>query len=194
MSAIDDFAQRVLRETEVERIHIFDSTKPVRADIVTVIQTAVAAVVSTDVETREARWKLEQASRRDHAAQLELGRLLLDARSAWPARGRNAKGWGDFVAAVGISQDSALRYMALAKDAAKPVEISRSAGNPGVIELTKGFAKRVRAMLAEQHNAGFGTVIAAELRRLADEMEQAAHSAAEYSQAYAAATAQQEAA
>lgn len=42
------------------------------------------------------------------------GALLRGVRAHWPSSGPRAKGWGNFIAARGISQDSALRYILLA--------------------------------------------------------------------------------
>jgi hypothetical protein len=46
---------------------------------------------------------------------LRIGGLLLKARGAWPERGPNAKGWGEFLRELGVGEDSALRYMAEAR-------------------------------------------------------------------------------
>lgn len=53
----------------------------------------------------------ETALRKREEFRLELGRHLLSARKAWPERGPNAKGWGDFLAKEGIEQSTAWRYM-----------------------------------------------------------------------------------
>lgn len=45
---------------------------------------------------------------------LELGRELVKARKAWPARGPKAKGWGELLEREGIEQQTALNYMRLA--------------------------------------------------------------------------------
>lgn len=49
------------------------------------------------------------------ARRLRIGAQLAKVRPAWPERGPNAKGWGEFLRAVGISEDSALRYIAEAR-------------------------------------------------------------------------------
>lgn len=54
--------------------------------------------------------KREEAARR----RLEMGRVLVEARKAWPARGPKAKGWGEFLANLGITTDTALNWMKLA--------------------------------------------------------------------------------
>lgn len=45
------------------------------------------------------------------ARRIEIGRLLLKTRAAWPERGPNAKGWGEFLKRIGIDQSTAWRYM-----------------------------------------------------------------------------------
>jgi len=45
------------------------------------------------------------------ARRLELGTHLIAARRMWPARGPNAKGWGEFLVEAGIDQDTALVAM-----------------------------------------------------------------------------------
>lgn len=56
------------------------------------------------------------ASREDaHKRRLRIGGILAKVRLAWPERGPNAKGWGEYLRAVGISEDSALRWMAEAR-------------------------------------------------------------------------------
>lgn len=54
--------------------------------------------------------KREDVARR----RLRLGRALAEARKQWPARGPKAKGWGEFLARLGIDQPTAWRYMQLA--------------------------------------------------------------------------------
>lgn len=70
---------------------------------------------------REAEHQEQRAGERHDKARevtarrrLELGRALVEARKAWPARGPKAKGWGEFLERVGIEQDAALRMMHLA--------------------------------------------------------------------------------
>lgn len=55
----------------------------------------------------------EAAQRR----RVEIGKLLVKARTKWPAeRGPGAKGWGEFLARVKIDDATARRYMAEARD------------------------------------------------------------------------------
>lgn len=46
---------------------------------------------------------------------LRIGGWLAKARIAWPERGPNAKGWGEFLRSIALGEDSALRYMAEAR-------------------------------------------------------------------------------
>ncbi len=46
------------------------------------------------------------------ARRLRIGALLAKVRGAWPERGPKAKGWGEYLKRFGISEDSALRYIA----------------------------------------------------------------------------------
>lgn len=62
------------------------------------------------------------------ARRLRIGQQLAKVRPAWPERGPKAKGWGDFLRQVGISEDSALRYMAEARGDVFPQKPS-TAGN-----------------------------------------------------------------
>ena len=58
--------------------------------------------------------KLQDDERSAGARRIRIGRLLMSVRHMWPRGGRSAKGWGDYVAALGISQDTALDWMQLA--------------------------------------------------------------------------------
>lgn len=62
----------------------------------------------------------------------ELGTELATARQAWPQRGPNARGWGEFLASEGIDQDVALKAMSYAGWVDEdPDRLSRlQAGNP----------------------------------------------------------------
>lgn len=55
-----------------------------------------------------ARFAGETAAQR----RLRVGEALSDVRRMWPERGPKAKGWGAFLRSIGISEDSALRYIA----------------------------------------------------------------------------------
>lgn len=74
-----------------------------------------AQIALQDAERQADAAEKSASQKREEAAQrrLELGRLLCDARKAWPSRGPNAKGWGEFLLKVGIEQEAARRMMAL---------------------------------------------------------------------------------
>lgn len=79
-------------------------------------ETHRALVALQDAERRE-QHAAEQAGRAKESAarrRLELGRALIEARKAWPARGPRAKGWGAFLEDLGIPERTARDYMALA--------------------------------------------------------------------------------
>lgn len=89
-----------------------------------------AAVRLTFSELREANVQVERAEkRRDDAIRivgtaeksarekrLACGLALLRARVAWPERGPNAKGWGEFLKAEGINESNALHWMNEARE------------------------------------------------------------------------------
>lgn len=97
----------------------------------------VASIGLQDAERNVDEAEKKATNAREIAAQrrLDLGRLLVEARKAWPARGPKAKGWGEFLVTVGIDQDAALRYMALA---GYVQEISRT--GDGVRETVPTYA------------------------------------------------------
>jgi hypothetical protein len=101
--------------------------KPVAAIVETDIASIADQVIETHRLMREAEAKqadhTERAARAGEAAQmrrLELGKLLLHARLAYPQRGPKAKGWGEFLAKVGIEQSTAWRYMDLVQPGVAP--------------------------------------------------------------------------
>lgn len=103
------------------------------------VQAVLKAVRQTHIQLLDAeRAEKADAARaersRDVAARLRLdmGRALMEARKAWPARGPKAKGWGDFLRDAGIGEDSALRWMALAGYVAERVSRTDS----GVREIS----------------------------------------------------------
>lgn len=91
-------------------------------------QIAVAINAQRDAEQSAERHEKLATTAREAARgrRLEIGGLLLDARPAWPERGPNAKGWGEFLARVGLEQQTAHRYM---QEAADPDGFARSNGN-----------------------------------------------------------------
>jgi hypothetical protein len=69
-----------------------------------------------DVRNAERHEGLAAAARESaEARRKRIGALLAKARAAWPARGPNAKGWGEFLRKVNIGEDTALRYMGEAR-------------------------------------------------------------------------------
>lgn len=85
-------------------------------------------IVVRDAERGAADAEATAEKARDKAARarLELGRKLVEARKAWPARGPNAKGWGEFLRDAGIGEDAARDWMRLA---GYVEEISRPSGD-----------------------------------------------------------------
>lgn len=80
-----------------------------------------AAIVeaAVDLEKLRAQWDLacgaeSRAETSLGEARLKKGRLLVEARKAFPARGPKAKGWGELLAKWGIDDETARRYMKLA--------------------------------------------------------------------------------
>lgn len=55
--------------------------------------------------------RVEHWTKARDAERLELGRALAKVRSKWPARGPNAKGWGEYLEKEGIPQQTAWEYM-----------------------------------------------------------------------------------
>jgi ParB family chromosome partitioning protein len=70
----------------------------------------IAAEIACEIERHEVGVR---ESQRRHA--VRVGRLLLEARPAWPARGPRAKGWGEFLERVGVPQPTASAWMKLAE-------------------------------------------------------------------------------
>jgi hypothetical protein len=75
-----------------------------------------ALVAMQDAERAEQRAVEHFEKTKDEAARrrLELGRILSKARKQWPARGPKAKGWGEFLADIGVGEQSAREWMAMA--------------------------------------------------------------------------------
>lgn len=72
-----------------------------------------ASISARNVSVVKAKTARKSKASADHE-RLELGRLLMQARKAWPERGPKAKGWGEFLAKMGIEEQSARNYMQLA--------------------------------------------------------------------------------
>jgi hypothetical protein len=74
------------------------------------VEIQAKAIEQVEKSTRRVEhWKKESDMER-----LETGRALVALRPRWPARGPNAKGWGEYLEREGIEERSALRWMALA--------------------------------------------------------------------------------
>ena len=65
-----------MSDNSTEGAHLFDSEKPLRADIVDAVKKAANRVFMTEIEHKEARLQYEQTYRRDRDARLALGILL----------------------------------------------------------------------------------------------------------------------
>lgn len=85
------------------------------------------ALVARTVADRD-----KEAARRKR---IELGKALIEARKAWPERGPQAKGWGEFLAREGIPLRTAHDYIRLASE-----RISAAAEilHPGELEIVSG--------------------------------------------------------
>lgn len=113
------------------------------AIVQSVHEEAFALVRSTHSQLREADVQVEKTAKRAADAariaetalrkreelRLELGKHLLRARQAWPERGPNAKGWGEFLEREGIEQSTAWRWMDLAAKTAAGQESFHAQGH-----------------------------------------------------------------
>lgn len=81
-------------------------------------QIRVALAGQLDAERTLERHEKAAAAARETARmrRLEIGRLLWEARKAWPERGPNAKPWGEFLSRHGLDDATARRYMAEYRD------------------------------------------------------------------------------
>lgn len=82
----------------------------------------VALADERQADTSAARWEQQAAAARETSKvrRREIGEALLKARGAWPDRGPNAKGWGEFLKRVGLEQSTAWRYMDDARTPERP--------------------------------------------------------------------------
>jgi len=94
------------------------------AQIAERVRSAHTALLAAEAAQAAAAKKVESAREEAARRRLELGRVLIDARKAWPARGPRAKGWGDFLREQGIDDEAARRWMALAGYVAEQVSLS----------------------------------------------------------------------
>ncbi len=79
---------------------------------------AVALAGMRDAGKTAARHEQLSAAAREteKLRRLEVGRELLKARAAWPARGPNAKGWGEYLARAQLAESTARMYLDEARD------------------------------------------------------------------------------
>jgi hypothetical protein len=77
---------------------------------------ALADLKAIENKIVRVRGQLEDALGAVRARRLDLGRWLSRARAAWPQRGPNAKGWGEFLARVKIPESTARMYIAEYRD------------------------------------------------------------------------------
>lgn len=79
-------------------------------------QVHLAHVAMMDAERAEQAAKATASTKTDEAdrCRLVLGQKLKRARSEWPQRGPNSKGWGELLRDLGITTDRALDLMKLA--------------------------------------------------------------------------------
>lgn len=81
------------------------------AAMVSAARTAHDAVGEAITEMRATTERARGARELERARAAELGRILSDARTRWPARGPRAKGWTSFLHEVGINARTAHRYI-----------------------------------------------------------------------------------
>lgn len=76
-------------------------------------QVKVALAEERQTETSAERHEQQAAAARETVKmrRVEIGKMLRKARGAWPERGPNAKGWGEFLKRIGLDQSTAWRYM-----------------------------------------------------------------------------------
>lgn len=171
-SAID--LKRAAREIAAANVAVQDAERKFAAD-----------------EERAEQCKEAAANSKRFADQcrLDLGRLLAETRKAWPARGPNSKGWGEFLKTVGIEEQTARNYMALAGHVEKfsksdesdlEIPTQREVNAARRFERAGGSVEEVDSRAAE----ATGTVVRAvpaldidrELSRLSDKIIEAAKS------------------
>lgn len=75
------------------------------------ILVALAGERDADIAAKRHQQQADAARETGKARRLEVGRLLAKVRGAWPERGPNAKGWGEFLKRVGIAESTARMYI-----------------------------------------------------------------------------------
>lgn len=104
--------------------------EPAQVDVDLIAEQIIVALADErQAETNAARWEQQAGAAREaaRARRAEIGKHLRKARTAWPERGPNAKGWGEFLQRVGIDQSTAWRYMN--PDQPKPATDRDSSGD-----------------------------------------------------------------
>lgn len=95
--------------------------EPAPIDTITIAEQIIAALADhRGIETKITRLEGQLGDARGAARmrRIEIGRLLLRARGAWPTRGPNAKGWSEFCAKVKLADSTARMYMDECRDPA----------------------------------------------------------------------------
>lgn len=77
------------------------------------VRAALSALREAEVQLGKKEKLFEAARAAADLRRLEVGRALIAIRARWPARGPNAKGWGEFCVREGIEQSTAWNYMKL---------------------------------------------------------------------------------
>ena len=72
---------------------------------------ALADLKNIEGKIKRVQGQLDDALGAARMRRIELGRWLTKARAAWPERGPNAKGWGQFLERVKIPESTARMYM-----------------------------------------------------------------------------------
>ena len=101
-----------------------------RGDQIAIVQAAVdvqaaakeAAQLLTEIRKGEAL--LEHGERILMDRRFRLGQVLADVRKTFPPTGRRAAGWGEFCEELGISRDTAARYIETAEQVAVRPELA----------------------------------------------------------------------
>jgi hypothetical protein len=78
------------------------------------------AIRDAEVDAEEHEKRAATSREAAQMRRLELGRVLMKARGAWPERGPKAKGWGDFLRRIEVDEVTAWRYIELARGGATP--------------------------------------------------------------------------
>jgi len=152
MTSVAALVEPHIDELEVGIRTALDASHAADADEAKASETFTkASETFTKAETILGTSRTEALQRR-----IEVGRLLVIARTAYPAKGPRSKGWGDLLERVGLTQSTAWRYMEFAGATA---EQSCTDGN--VHDSPKSYAdagidKRPRASDATDNRPAYG--------------------------------------